>query len=54
MFTFHGDSIMYFKNGEICDDLNFGEVMQTNNIVTRCLDFCDILGIWTVFHRKCH
>ena len=54
MLTFHGDSILYFKGGEICDDLNFGKVMQINNNVVIYRDFCGILGIETIFRRKCH
>ena len=42
------------QNGEICKDLNFGEVMQINNIVVICRDFCGILVIETLFRRKCH
>ena len=42
------------QNGEICDDLNFGEVMQIYNIVVIRRDLCGILGIQTLFRRKCH
>ena len=43
-----------FKNGEICENLSFGEVMQINNIVVICRDFCGIPVIETLLRRKCH
>ena len=42
------------QNGEICENLSFGEVMQINNIVVICRDFCGIPVIETLLRRKCH